>query len=124
MAWSVFILKEACMVGYNTQHKLVLDALFLAHPQVRSGKMFGYYVGRKLCASLYEQGIGIKLPVETASRLLETDPNVVPFMPLGRPKMRQWVQINLERSEDFAHYLPVFEESIRYVQSLQDKTAE
>jgi hypothetical protein len=109
---------------YNPDHKLVLDDLLLGHPQIRPGKMFGlpaYYVDKKLCACLYEQGVGIKLPAEAAARLLEADPNVVPFMPLGRPKMREWVQINLEESEDFVRYLPILEQSIRYVKEQQEK---
>lgn len=117
------------MEAYNPDHKRILDQMLLADPrvwpgrshEVRAGKMFGlpaYYVGKKLFASLYENGIGIKLPAERAARLLESDPNVEPFMPLGRPKMREWVQITLERSEEFERYLPVFEESIRYVYEL------
>ncbi len=70
---------------------------------------------------LFEQGVGIKVPADTAARLLESDPNVSPFMPLGKPKMREWIQINLNRSEEYAHYMPVFEESIRYVHSQQVK---
>jgi len=106
------------MPKFNPNHKLVLDDLLLTHPMVRPGKMFGfpaYYAGQKLCMCLYEDGLGIKLPEERAAHLLETDANVVPFMPLGRPKMREWVQINLERSEDYVRYLPVLEESICYV---------
>jgi hypothetical protein len=34
---------------------------------------------------------------------------------MGKPKMREWVQINLERSEEYQQYLAVFEESIRFV---------
>jgi hypothetical protein len=84
--------------------------------------MFGfpaYYVGKKLCICLYEQGVGIKVPAETAAWLLEGDPNVTPFMPLGKPKMREWIQINLARSEEYAQYMPVFAESIHYMHSQQ-----
>jgi hypothetical protein len=112
------------MNRYNPEHKQVLDDLLLTHPLVQPGKMFGfpaYYVGKKLCMCLYEDGVGLKVPAETAARLLQSDPNAVPFMPLGRPKMREWVQINLERSEEYASYLALFEESIRYVHSLHEK---
>jgi hypothetical protein len=114
------------MPDFNPNHKLVLDDLLLTHPLVHTGKMFGYpayYVGKKLCICLYEQGVGLKIPADMAARLLESDPNVVPFMPLGRPKMREWIQINLERSQDYQQYLPVFEESIRYINSLQGAAA-
>jgi hypothetical protein len=106
------------MVDYNSEHKSVLDEMLLGHPHVRVGKMFGYpayYVGKKLSICLFEQGVGVKLPEESANRLLQSDKNVTPFQPLGRPKMRQWVQINLSYSEDYRQYLPVFEESIKYL---------
>ena len=106
------------MVIFNPDHKAVLDDLLLGHPLVRPGKMFGYpayYVGRKLCICLYEQGVGVKLPEKTAAQLLQTDKNVIPFQPLGKPKMREWVQINLSRSEDYRQYRAVFDESISYL---------
>jgi hypothetical protein len=81
--------------------------------------MFGfpaYYVGKKLAICLYEQGVGIKLPVQTVARLLESDRHAIPFQPLGKPKMREWIQINLEHSEDYREYLPTFLESIRFLQ--------
>ena len=110
------------MVNFNSGHKTVLDDLLLGDSNVRPGKMFGfpaYYVGKKLCICLYEQGVGIKLPEQSAKKLLETDQNVVPFQPLGKPKMREWIQINLSRSEDYRQYKSVFDESIRYLLAQQ-----
>lgn len=112
------------MTNFNFNHKTVLDDLLLGHPLVRSGKMFGYpayYVGRKLCICLYEQGVGMKLPEMTVARLLATDPNAVPFQPLGKPKMREWVQIDLPASEEYRQYRDLFDESIRYVAALAGK---
>jgi hypothetical protein len=109
---------------FNAEHKAVLDDLLLGHPQVRPGKMFGfpaYYANEKLCICLYEQGVGVKLPEPSAARLLEADRNVVPFQPLGRPRMREWIQINLSRSEDYRQYEAVFDESIRYLLAQQAK---
>ena len=110
------------MAEFNPQHKAVLDDLLLGHPHVRPGKMFGfpaYYAGKKLCICLYEQGVGVKLPEQSAAKLLEADRNTVPFQPMGRPKMREWVQINLGRSTDYKDYRPVFDESIRYLLAQQ-----
>ncbi len=112
------------MANFNSEHKAVLDELLLSQPNVRSGKMFGYpayYAGKKLCICLYEQGVGVKLPEGSAARLLEVDQNVSPFQPLGRPKMREWIQINLPRSEDYRQYKSVFEELIRHVLGQQEK---
>lgn len=110
------------MVRFNPQHKAVLDDLLHGYPNLRPGKMFGfpaYYAGGKLCICLYEQGIGIKLPEQSAAKLLKTDRNVIPFQPMGRRKMREWVQINLTHSEDYRQYQSVFEESIGHVLAQQ-----
>ena len=115
---------EYLLANFNADHKVVLDEMLLDYPLVRAGKMFGfpaYYVGKKLCVCLYEQGVGVKLPGPTATRLLETDPNVIPFQPYGKAVMRQWVQINLSRSEDYRQYQDVFDEAIRYVLAQQEK---
>lgn len=112
------------MANFNPNHRIVLDNLLLPHPLVRAGKMFGfpaYYVGRKLCICLYEEGVGIKLPAPSVAGLLESDPNAIPFQPLGKPKMREWVQINLDDSEAYAQYEAVFHESILYVHEQQQK---
>ena len=112
------------MINYNSEHKVFLDKLLLDYPLVRLGKMFGYpayYVGKKLAICLFEQGVGVKIPEQSVTKLLETDSNTVPFQPMGKPKMREWVQINLNNSEDYIHYKAVFEESIRYLLEIQAK---
>jgi hypothetical protein len=86
--------------------------------------MFGfpaYYAGKKLCICLYKQGVGVKLPEQSAAKLLEADHNTAPFRPMGRPKMRGWIQINLSRSEDYRQYKSVFDESIRHLLAQQEK---
>ena len=106
------------MINYNPTHKSVLDDMLLGIPAVRPGKMFGYpayYVGKKLSICLYEQGVGIKLPAQTVARLLENDSHAIQFQPLGKPKMREWIQINLDHSDDYREYLPLFEESIQFL---------
>lgn len=103
---------------FNPAIQAVLDEMLLGYAGVRAGKMFGfpaYYAGAKLCICLYEQGVGVKLPEISASRLLESDANVVPFQPLGRARMRAWVQINAAPPEAYREYRAVFEESIGYV---------
>jgi hypothetical protein len=108
------------MANFNSEHKIILDEMILDNPNVRPGKMFGYpayYVSKKLSICLYEQGVGVKVPGKIAGKLLESDLNVAPFRPLGKPKMRKWIQINLTHSEDYRQYMPLFEESIRYLLS-------
>jgi hypothetical protein len=108
--------------AYNQDHKVVLDELLLGDPRVRPGKMFGYpayYAGEKLAICLYEESVGLKVPEGLAERLVAEDPNVVSFQPLGRRRMREWVQISLEVSGNYQNYQSIFEESIRFVLSLQ-----
>jgi len=91
---------------------------------VRLGKVFGFptaYADTKLCICLDEQGVGIKLPEQSAMKLLEMDRNAVPFQPIGRPKMRESIQINLSRCEGYRKYMPVFEQSILYLLAQQGK---
>jgi hypothetical protein len=110
------------MPNFNPNHKAILDEMLLDHPDVRASKMFGfpaYYAGKKLCICLYEEGVGVKLPEPIAKKLLAEDQNVIPFQPLGKPKMREWVQINLDQSVGYRQYMAVFEKSIRHVLAQQ-----
>lgn len=107
---------------FNIEHKAVLDELLLGYGQVRPGKMFGfpaYYAGAKLCICLYDEGVGIKLPEASVTKLLNSDPNARPFQPMGKPRMREWVQIDLNNSDDYRKYQSVFTESIRYLLAQQ-----
>ena len=52
-------------VEYNEEHKDILDSFLLDIPIVKPGKMYGYpayYVGGKLFASLYMDGVCVKIP--------------------------------------------------------------
>jgi len=112
------------VANFNPQHKAVLDDILLGNPHLRPGKMFGfpaYYAGGKLCICLYEQGVGVKLPEQSAAKLLASDGNAVAFQPMGRRKMREWVQINLSRSEEYRQCRSVFDESVRHVLARQEK---
>jgi hypothetical protein len=102
----------------NQNHKDVLDDLVLSIPGVRSGKMFGYpayFVGKKLSVCIVENGVGVKVPEDTALKLISQDPNITYFQPLGRKKMREWIQINVEDSEDLRVYKDLFIESFEFV---------
>jgi len=111
------------MGNFNIEHKKVLDEILLTNPLIRPGKMFGYpayYVSKKLCICLYVNGVGVKLPEQSASRLILEDKNINPFQPLGRPRMREWIQIDLFNSEDYLHYQSIFEEAIHFSITLQN----
>jgi hypothetical protein len=107
----------------NERHKQALDALLLGWPKVTVGKMFGYpayYVNGKMFACVYGEGVGVKVPEELANALLSND-NIVPFQPMGRPRMGEWVQINRVRSEDYELDMDIFRASAEFVRKITKK---
>lgn len=101
--------------------KAVLDSLLLTIPNVVEGKMFGYaayYVNRRLFACIYGEGVGVKVPEAVASKLL-TEKHVVPFQPLGKPKMKEWIQINRARPADYRKDIGIFRTSVEFVSQLK-----
>lgn len=110
---------------FSKRHKAVLDGLILKKAHVSSGKMFGYpayYAGKKLCICLYGRGVGVKVGENIASALLKHDKNSIPFQPMGKSKMREWIQINLKNSEDYKAYEDIFQQSINYLLKQQGIT--
>lgn|GEM_PF-550803 len=104
-------------VKYKLELKAVLDDLLLALSGVSAGVVFGlpcYKVSNSVFATLYDEGVGIKLPAARVSELLE-QPDFVPFQPFGRNRGKEFVQINHDKLEDYRHDLPLFQESMRYV---------
>lgn len=107
-------------VGFNQEHKEVLDSLLLQIPGVISGTMFGYpayFIDRKLFACVYGEGIGIKIPGKIADSLVGRE-GIVRFQPMGRKPMKEWIQVNRERSEDLRKDLEILMVSIEYVASI------
>jgi hypothetical protein len=108
---------------YSADIKNIVDSILLEIPVVTQGKMFGYpayYVNGKLFACVYEDGIGIKVPENTAVELIGK-PEIGFFQPLGRPKMKEWIQINRENPDDYRKDMEIFNTSIRFVASLKSK---
>ena len=106
-------------VQFNIKHKEVLDTFLLKIPFVKEGKMYGhpaYYVGGKLFASLYMDGVCVKIPESSVVELLKKD-GIIPFEPMGR-KMREWVLIVRKNSKDYLKDQDIFESSIEFVSSL------
>ena len=103
-------------IHYNPAHKEVLDSLLLPFPGVKPGKMFGYpayYIDTRLFACLYEGGVGVKVPADIADSLVGRE-GIVRFQPLGRKSMKEWIQINRARSEDYAGDLEIFRISMAF----------
>ena len=111
------MVNQVTKTKFNQDHKNVLDSYLLNLSIVEAGKMFGYpayYVGGKLFACVFEDGIGVKVPEEMANELLKRE-DIVRFQPLGRKKMREWIQINKIKSEEYLAEKKIFDESIKFV---------
>ncbi len=101
--------------------KTILDSLLLGMPGVAEGKMFGYaayFVNGKLFACIYGDGVGVKVPEDVAKKLL-SGKHAVPFRPLGKPKMREWIQLNRARPADHRKDLDIFRTSVEFVSQLR-----
>jgi hypothetical protein len=104
---------------YNPKHKEVLDSILPQLPGVVAGTMFGYpayYVNKKLFACLFDEGVGIKVPAKVAESLVGKK-GIIRFQPKGRRPMKEWIQINHERSEDYRMDEEILKISIDYVSS-------
>jgi hypothetical protein len=102
---------------FNHQHKEVLDAILLQIPGVVAGTMFGYpayYINKKLFACVYEDGVGIKVPAKVVDSLVGQK-GIVRFLPKGRKPMKEWIQINHERSDDYRMDEEILKISVEYV---------
>lgn len=105
----------------ETRHKKVLDSLLLGMSGVAAGRMFGYaayYANRKLFACIYREGVGVKVPEEVADKLL-SETHIVPFQPYGKPKMREWIQINRAKSSDYRKDMDIFRTAVAFVSQIQ-----
>ena len=108
---------------YSPDIKAVLDSLLLSLPGVSAGKMFGfpaYYVKNKMFACIYGDGMGVKVPGPLAQKLL-AQPQIIPFRPLGRPPMQEWIQINRPKAVDYRQDLEIFQAAIDFVSTLDDR---
>jgi hypothetical protein len=79
--------------------------------------MFGYpayYINKKLFACLYGEGVGIKVPAKLAESLVGKK-GIIRFQPKGRKPMKEWIQINHERSEDYRMDEEILKISVEYV---------
>jgi hypothetical protein len=110
-------------VNFNPEVEKAVDSILLRNPSVVAGKMFGYpayYINGKLCACIYEKGVGVKIPADVANQLIGKK-DIVHFQPMGRARMKEWVQINRENPEDYLKDEEIFETSMSFVASLGSK---
>ena len=102
----------------RSRRKAQLDALLLALPGVSARTINGldaYYVSDRMFACISGKGIGLRLPVATATELQFSRDNVVPFQPGGMASTREWIQIDRANAADYEQDLPLFQASMAFV---------
>jgi hypothetical protein len=100
--------------------KAHIDALLLQLPGVSARKINGldaYFVADKMFACISGNGIGLRLPVATATELQFSRENVVPFQPGGMASTREWIQIDRAEAADYEKDLELFQASLDFVKA-------
>jgi len=97
-----------------------IDALLLKLPGVVAKKINGldaYFVNDKMFACISGNGIGLRLPVATATELQFSRENVVSFSPGGMASTREWIQIDRADAADYEKDLELFQASLDFVKA-------
>jgi hypothetical protein len=98
--------------------KAQIDALLLKLPGVSARKINGldaYFVSDKMFACISGDGVGLRLPVATATELQFSRDNIVPFQPGGTASTREWIQINRADAAEYEKDLELFQASLTFV---------
>ena len=104
----------------ESRRKAQLDALLLALPGVSGRTINGldaYFAMDKMFACISGKGIGLRLPVATATELQFSRDNVVTFQPGGMASTREWIQIDRADAADYEKDLPLFQASLDFVKA-------
>jgi hypothetical protein len=98
--------------------KAQIDAVLLKLPGVKGKKLNGldaYFVNDKMFACISGNGVGLRLPVATATDLQFSRENVVPFQPGGTASSREWIQIDRADAADYEKDLELFQAALEFV---------
>lgn len=105
-------------IGPQSSRKSQLDALLLKLPGVVAKKinaLDAYFINDRMFACITGKGVGLRLPVATATELQFSRGNVVPFQPAGLTSTREWIQIDRADAADYEKDLELFQASIEFV---------
>ena len=108
----------------ESSRKAHIDAVLLKLPGVSARKingLDGYFVSDRMFACISGDGVGLRLPVATATELQFSRDNVVPFQPGGIASTREWIQINRAEAAEYEKDLPLFEASIVFVKAARGR---
>jgi len=108
----------------ESSRKAQIDALLLKLPGVSARKINGldaYFVSDKMFACISGGGVGLRLPVATATELQFSRDNVVPFQPGGMASTREWIQINRAEAAEYEKDLELFQTSLAFVKAARTR---
>ncbi len=115
--------RTAASVRFREDHLQAIRGLLAEDRDVREGRMFGYpafFVGRRMFACIYGDGVGLKVPLTLVARLIECG-EAIAFRPHGKPTMREWIQINRSCSKNYAADLDVLLAAKQFVSDDRDE---
>ena len=104
--------------------KAQIDALLLALPGVSARKINGldaYFVSDRMFACISGDGVGLRLPVATATELQFSRDNISPFQPGGMASSREWIQIDRAEAADYEKDLALFRASLEFVKAARSR---
>lgn len=104
--------------------KAQIDALLLKLPGASARKinnLDAYFVSDKMFACISGEGVGLRLPVATATELQFSRDNVAAFQPGGVASSREWVQINRADAADYEQDLDLFLASLEFVKAARTR---
>lgn len=102
----------------GSTRKAQIDAVLLKLPGASTKKINGldaYFVSDRMFACISGQGVGLRLPVSTATELQFSRHDVVPFQPGGMGSTREWIQIDRAEAADYEKDLELFRASLDFV---------
>jgi len=104
--------------------KARIDAVLLKLPGVTAKKINGldaYFVNDRMFACISGLGVGLRLPVATATDLQFSRDDVVRFQPGGMASSREWIQIDRAEAADYEKDLPLFQASFEFVKAARGR---
>ena len=112
------------MADTPSSRKEQIDALLLKLPGVSARKINGldaYFVSDKMFACISGDGVGLRLPVATATELQFSRDNIVAFQPGGTTSTREWIQINRADAAEYEKDLELFQASLAFVKGARTR---
>jgi hypothetical protein len=108
----------------ESSRKAQIDAVLLKIPGVIAKKinnLDAYFVNDRMFACISGSGVGLRLPVATATDLQFSRDDVVAFQPGGMTSSRDWIQIDRAEAAGYEQDLPLFQAALEFVKAARGR---